>query len=177
MDAIQPVISLKDIRNLVTIVFYTVLIMAIRKIVIVSIPSESRCKQRRIVVALTVIIITIPFLPATNLFSYVGFVVAERILYLPSVGFCLMVGLGAQILTTSVKLRPYQHQMMFYSIAILLLTMGWRTIKRNGDWIDEEHLYRSGIEINPPKGTLYVVLLNVDSSISVDIIRETAAII
>lgn len=33
----------------------------------------------------------IPFLPATNLPFYVGFVVAERILYIPSMGYCLLV--------------------------------------------------------------------------------------
>lgn len=34
------------------------------------------------------------FIPASNLFFYVGFVVAERVLYVPSMGFCLLVGLG-----------------------------------------------------------------------------------
>lgn len=41
--------------------------------------------------------LVIPFLPASNLFFRVGFVVAERVLYLPSVGFCVLLtfGLGA----------------------------------------------------------------------------------
>lgn len=39
-------------------------------------------------------LLILPFLPATNLLFYVGFVVAERILYLPSVGYCLLIGLG-----------------------------------------------------------------------------------
>ena len=29
---------------------------------------------------------------------------------------------------------------------------GLRTVGRNRDWADEEGLYRSGIQINPPKG-------------------------
>lgn len=36
----------------------------------------------------------VPFLPASNLLFPVGFVVAERVLYLPSMGFCLLVSLG-----------------------------------------------------------------------------------
>lgn len=32
-----------------------------------------------------------PFVPATGLFMEVGFVLAERILYIPSMGFCLLV--------------------------------------------------------------------------------------
>lgn len=31
----------------------------------------------------------IPFLPATNIFFPVGTVIAERLLYLPSLGFCI----------------------------------------------------------------------------------------
>ncbi|UYV65874.1 TMTC3 [Cordylochernes scorpioides] len=36
----------------------------------------------------------VPFLPASNLVSPVGFVVAERVLYLPSIGLCLLVARG-----------------------------------------------------------------------------------
>lgn len=36
----------------------------------------------------------ITFLPAMNLFFPVGFVVAERVLYLPSMGFCFLLALG-----------------------------------------------------------------------------------
>ncbi|XP_055542492.1 protein O-mannosyl-transferase TMTC2 [Wyeomyia smithii] len=45
-------------------------------------------------ILISISLLTLPFLPATNLLFYVGFVVAERILYLPSVGYCLLIGLG-----------------------------------------------------------------------------------
>ncbi|GFX53341.1 transmembrane and TPR repeat-containing protein CG4050 [Trichonephila clavipes] len=41
-----------------------------------------------------------PFLPASNLFFPVGFVVAERVLYAPSMGFCLLVAHGFSLLAT-----------------------------------------------------------------------------
>jgi len=44
----------------------------------------------------------IPFLPASNLFFPVGFVVAERVLYIPSMGFCLLVALGTPSASLSV---------------------------------------------------------------------------
>ena len=40
----------------------------------------------------------IPFLPASNLFFPVGFVVAERILYIPSMGICILVPFGILVL-------------------------------------------------------------------------------
>lgn len=36
----------------------------------------------------------IPYLPASNVFFPVGFVIAERVLYLPSMGLSLLVALG-----------------------------------------------------------------------------------
>jgi len=41
----------------------------------------------------------LPFIPASNLFFPVGFVVAERILYTPSMGFCMLVALGFDIIS------------------------------------------------------------------------------
>lgn len=36
----------------------------------------------------------VPFLPASNLLFRVGFVIAERVLYLPSIGYVMLVILG-----------------------------------------------------------------------------------
>lgn len=53
---------------------------------------SSDFSERHYAVIVTGLALTVlPFLPATNLFFYVGFVVAERILYIPSMGFCLLV--------------------------------------------------------------------------------------
>lgn len=45
----------------------------------------------------------LPFLPATNMFFYVGFAVAERVLYVPSMGFCLLVAEAAYQLYKTFK--------------------------------------------------------------------------
>ena len=45
------------------------------------------------------LVITLALLPVTNLFFYVGFVLAERLLYLPSVGSCLLLTEGVGIAT------------------------------------------------------------------------------
>jgi hypothetical protein len=49
--------------------------------------------------------LVIPFLPATNIFFRVGFVIAERVLYLPSAGFCLLVIVGLRQLSTFNRAR------------------------------------------------------------------------
>lgn len=44
-------------------------------------------------------LIVLPFIPASNLFFPVGFVVAERVLYVPSMGFCVLVAHGFKIVS------------------------------------------------------------------------------
>lgn len=44
--------------------------------------------------SISIILLVLSFLPASNLFSYVGFVVAERCLYMPSFGFCLLIAVA-----------------------------------------------------------------------------------
>ena len=46
------------------------------------------------VVIVSLGIMILPFIPASNIFFYVGFVVAERVLYIPSMGYCILVGYG-----------------------------------------------------------------------------------
>uniref|UniRef100_A0A1A8ISB3 dolichyl-phosphate-mannose--protein mannosyltransferase n=1 Tax=Nothobranchius kuhntae TaxID=321403 RepID=A0A1A8ISB3_NOTKU len=106
-------------------------------------------------------ILALPFIPATNLFFYVGFVIAERVLYIPSVGFCLLVAAGARTLYIRLRTRGCKTLMLCFCIGLVLLN-GLRTVQRNKDWSNEENLYKSGINVNPAKawGNLGNVLKN-----------------
>lgn len=127
--------------------------------------------RHSLVILLAVALLVLPFLPATNILFYVGFVVAERILYLPSVGICLLAGLSAgHILdapapvaapttvprkrSAASRLRGQQRQRMTVTvfICVVLSVFCLRTVIRNFDWHDEESLYRSAIDVIPPKG-------------------------
>lgn len=96
-------------------------------------------------------LLALPFLPATNLFFYVGFVMAERVLYIPSMGFCLLVTLGIRALFVRMRRRS-SRVLLFCCAAGLVLLYSLRTVCRNYDWHSEEMLYRSGITVNPAKG-------------------------
>ena len=97
------------------------------------------------IIALALSLIILPFLPAANIFFYVGFVVAERLLYLPSLGYSLLVALGVRRLST---LQPLLSRL---GLALLLLSAGLRTLARNTDWQNEETLFKSGLTVNPAK--------------------------
>lgn len=52
------------------------------------------------------LLLVISFLPASNLLFNVGFVVAERVLYIPSMGFCILVAQGVRALHSVCRNRP-----------------------------------------------------------------------
>ena len=55
--------------------------------------SFERCLNGRCIL-MSVALSVIPFLPAANLFFRVGFVIAERVLYIPVAGICCLVAMG-----------------------------------------------------------------------------------
>ena len=113
-------------------------------------PSPSRQVRTSQIEELTIIslalsLIILPFLPATNIFFYVGLVVAERLLYLPSLGYSLLLALGVR------KISNYLPSLSRLCLVIMLMSAGLRTIARNTDWRNEETLFKSGLTVNPAK--------------------------
>jgi hypothetical protein len=120
-----------------------------------------------------------PFLPSSNIFFPVGFLVAERVLYIPSLGYCFLFG--------SFAARGIEHgwERVFSSFCcslgggrgvagenadadagarqrssslnksrlvcpvILLIAFGARTIWRNEDWRSAESFWKSVIAVVP----------------------------
>lgn len=103
-------------------------------------------------ITMCLVLIVLPFLPASNLFFPVGFVVAERVLYMPSMGFCLLVAYGFKLLQ-----RKYVKLELIFQIGFVLLiaTHTLQTIHRNYDWKDEYTLFTSGIQVNQRNAKLF----------------------
>lgn len=122
--------------------------------------KEKKPPYRSVYVALLTFLgfMVLPFVPASNSLFYVGFVVAERVLYMPSVGFCLLLGLGAGTLTSGWRSRDRRSKIFKIILLIVVLAMSIRTVYRNYDWRDEESLFRSALHINPPKGECYLFI-------------------
>ena len=118
-----------------------------------NVSERTRLPSTENIVVLSLSLLIIPFVPATNLFFYVGFVIAERVLYIPSMGFCLLITVGARALYVKVQKR-FLKSLIFYATATLIVFYGLKTAIRNGDWQNEEMLYRSGIKVNPAKGNI-----------------------
>lgn len=100
----------------------------------------------------TLMIIT--FLPASNLFFIVGFVVAERVLFLPSMGFCILIAFGVTKIVTcsdSSFVRTSTKMMVVF----LLLFHSVKTVNRNSKWVCGKSLYIEALKLNRHYGLMY----------------------
>ncbi|XP_033127047.1 protein O-mannosyl-transferase TMTC4-like isoform X1 [Anneissia japonica] len=140
MGCISLIQTASDPRLLAVLVFWFSLGMILYK-VIVSPPSQN---QRVLAIGLAALII--PFLPASNIFFRVGFVIAERVLYLPSLGFAIIVTLGFNCICTA---KPKLQTVVFIGISCLLCSHILRCVQRNRDWLTEDSLYYSGLTVCP----------------------------
>lgn len=105
-------------------------------------------------VAMSTACLVLPFIPASNAFFTVGFVVAERNLYLSSLGFCVLVGLGFSRLRINgkvISVKPLAEAGMVG----LILTHAARCHLRSCDWRDEERLFMSGLRVCPKNAKIY----------------------
>ncbi|MBZ3873577.1 Transmembrane and TPR repeat-containing protein 1 [Sciurus carolinensis] len=87
------------------------------------------------------------FIPASNIFFRVGFVVAERVLYTPSMGYCILFVHGLSKLC--IWLNRCGATTLIVSTVLLLLLFSWKTVKQNEIWLSREYLFRSGVQMLP----------------------------
>ncbi|XP_016779203.2 protein O-mannosyl-transferase TMTC1 isoform X3 [Pan troglodytes] len=108
-------------------------------------PCRTRLEHKEVLVGL--LFLVFPFIPASNLFFRVGFVVAERVLYMPSMGYCILFVHGLSKLCT--WLNRCGATTLTVSTVLLLLLFSWKTVKQNEIWLSRESLFRSGVQTLP----------------------------
>ncbi|GJQ67341.1 hypothetical protein Trydic_g8237 [Trypoxylus dichotomus] len=96
--------------------------------------------------ALALSLTILPFVPASNIFFKVGFVIAERALLLPSAGYCLLIVLGIKKLQNRFYIKEHIWYRCFYLTCAIFAI---RTIQRNFEWLNEETLFKSALDVCP----------------------------
>ncbi|CAG2160236.1 unnamed protein product [Oppiella nova] len=103
-----------------------------------------KSEDHRLFLVLTLAIV--PFIPSSNIFFPTGFVVAERVLYLPSIGFVLLIGMGVKKMLDSWESHSTGIKTV---IGLLLIVHTVKTYRRCNEWNNEYSLYTSGLKVNP----------------------------
>ncbi|XP_022098647.1 transmembrane and TPR repeat-containing protein 4-like isoform X2 [Acanthaster planci] len=145
MGCVSLIQSATDIRLLAPIALWVLLACLIYRCVVGQ-PSHNK---RVLTMALAFLII--PFLPASNLFLRVGFVIAERVLYLPSLGFCMLLTL----LINKISCSPVSKRAVRGLLVVLMACYIGRCIQRNQDWMTEEKLYKAGLDVCPQNAKVH----------------------
>ncbi|KAG8452066.1 hypothetical protein GDO86_004021 [Hymenochirus boettgeri] len=81
----------------------------------------------------------------SNLFFRVGFAIAERVLYLPSIGYCVLFTYGYSKICSLIK----NKKILTGTILGILVISVVRSIHRSSQWKSEELLFRSAIAVCP----------------------------
>lgn len=145
MGTIPLVESFLDGRNLATLFFFCFL----GNLVIYSVRYSGDSSKT---VLMGLCLMVLPFIPASNLFFPVGFVVAERVLYVPSMGFCILVAHGWKKLSSkSNRLK----KLSWIFLALVLFTHSVKTFNRNWDWESEYTLFMSALKVNKNNAKLW----------------------
>uniref|UniRef100_A0A673JK15 dolichyl-phosphate-mannose--protein mannosyltransferase n=1 Tax=Sinocyclocheilus rhinocerous TaxID=307959 RepID=A0A673JK15_9TELE len=136
VGSIPLVESLWDGRNIASLT-----------LALVMLALSLNCKMKGKEVLVGLLFLIFPFIPASNLFFRVGFVVAERVLYMPSMGYCVLVVHGLNRLNSVVS--RWGAAALTVSMLVVLLLFSWKTVQQNEIWLSREALFRSGIQTLP----------------------------
>ncbi len=144
--AVPLITSLSDPHNALTVTTFGVF-------TVLSLYGVKGNRKENKILLFGLSLLVLPYIPASNLFFPVGFVVAERVLYLPSMGYCFLVGYGFWSLIRKVKSKLAKVFLGFLIVALLLFQSA-RTMQRNRDWYSKMTLYSSGVKFNPNNGVM-----------------------
>ena len=108
-------------------------------------PNERRTKKiLQVILAFSILVLC--YIPSSNLLFRTGFVIAERTLYLPSIGSSLLIGLGLKNLEKRLKRwlnQSHQTESFFSSLllsipkilaSLVIVVFALKTYERCKDW-------------------------------------------
>uniref|UniRef100_A0A0K0EAW1 dolichyl-phosphate-mannose--protein mannosyltransferase n=1 Tax=Strongyloides stercoralis TaxID=6248 RepID=A0A0K0EAW1_STRER len=147
MGTIPLIENCHDLRFL--IIFLLIIICPI--ILINRISKILIDKEEKYILFNSISLYILTFLPSSNIFFTVGFVIAERTLYLPSIGFCLLLTYYHNKYENNIN--KYINGKIFFKTLILILLI--KTVQRSHQWLREEDLYQSSLQTCPKNAKLY----------------------
>jgi len=146
-----PVRSFADPRAIVGILFVALACVAV-----------CYAFGRAPLMAFAVLWVFITLLPVMNIYALGRNVFAERYLYLPSVGFCL---LAVVIAAAAAKRLPQNVPKPLFSLLLVAVAVLFsrETFARNSDWHDDATLFRKTLAVSPDAPFVHFMVAATDS--------------
>ncbi|XP_032517766.2 protein O-mannosyl-transferase TMTC4-like [Danaus plexippus] len=140
MGCVPLINSVLDFRILLPVILYIYAVLFVKFVITNGIHSFP---QARLLI-MSVVLISLPFLPASNIVYPVGFVIAERILYIPSIGYCFLIAIGANKIVRKINRKVVICG--FYAMILIYLLKSWN---RSFDWRSEYDLFTNALNVCP----------------------------
>jgi tetratricopeptide (TPR) repeat protein len=121
-------------------------------VLIAWVAAVTACRKRWPEACFSLAWIGLTMAPVANLIFPIGTILAERLLYLPSVGFVLLAGAGLLRLRASCAAgRGARGAVRAAGIATALLIAAFaaRSVARLGDWRDDATIFARALEVAP----------------------------
>ena len=133
----NPVTGLTDIFVLLSFFVCTgLLLIAIRQF------------RKNPILSFGILFYFITFALTSNIFMLIGATMADRFLFVPSIGFSIAIAWGILKLTKSETLKSIPPKAMYILLPLVLL-YSVRTFSRSKDWSDETNLFTKDVENAP----------------------------
>ncbi|CAK8683431.1 unnamed protein product [Clavelina lepadiformis] len=140
---IPPIVSISDDRNLLSLCLFLVVLGTIVHLSNNLFRNKETFSKAG---AMGYAMMIFPFIPASNLFFPVGFVVAERVLYLPSAGFVICM---VHFWHKGLNKFPTKKMWLYLLTFCVLAAYFCLTLRRTNDWTSKENFLRSGLAAAP----------------------------
>lgn len=99
------------------------------------------------VAGLAMVLFGILIAPVSNLLVPIGTIMAERLLYLPSMALCLLA--GTAVIRLYRRVRPPLRGVIAGAFVFVLIAHVGTTVVRSRDWSSEERLFASAVRVAP----------------------------
>ena len=110
-----------------------------------AVKSVHEIKKQNFLLLYILALLIIPFILSMNIFVHVGFVIAERNLYLSVAGYSLLVAKGIQKISS--VLNGVHKKCMHLFVLIMFLSFVMRSYERSHQWKKEIDLFSSGLNV------------------------------
>ena len=104
--------------------------------------------KRQRLISFSILWFFITLLPVSNLIP-IKILIAERFLYLPSIGYCIAIALAIVLLSDRFRKKPVISYSVFSIGVFLVISYSHLTLARNVEWSDEIILWQKTVEQYP----------------------------
>src|SRR6476646_8232377 len=107
------------------------------------------CYRRQKSVLFFVFFFFLTLSPTSNLVIQIGTIMAERFMYLPSLGFAGCVVVAVYAICRRLPAARRDPRIAQAVLAVICIALAARTFARNIDWLDDKTLWTSAMKASP----------------------------